>query len=177
MAHRSHSTREAKQNQTNKKKQGSQIKTTKSHDSILVPLLGQGVFTAGFAPAMPFPIHTYKCVWCSRSRKSRSVARRRLASSSSLCQEVIKCFRSLQPPLVPWRPIVHLRCEGPYGSVNSECKPVVHSRAVRGSERLEVVLETIQSVLYLLQLQYLGNIDALYCTAVYTYCVLLRVII
>ena len=32
----------------------------KSHDSILVLLLGRGVFTAGFAPAMPFPTHTYK---------------------------------------------------------------------------------------------------------------------
>ena len=51
-AHRSHSTREAKQNKTNKKNQGSPIKTIKSHDSILVPLLGRGVFTAGFAPAM-----------------------------------------------------------------------------------------------------------------------------
>ena len=50
-AHRSHSTREAKQNKTNKKNQGSPIKTMKSHDSILVPLLGRGVFTAGFAPA------------------------------------------------------------------------------------------------------------------------------
>ena len=44
-------TREAKQNETNKKNQGSPIKTIKSHDSILVPLLGRGVFTAGFAPA------------------------------------------------------------------------------------------------------------------------------
>ena len=52
-AHRSHSTREAKQNKTNKKNQGSPIKTIKSHDSILVPLLGRGVFTAGFAPARP----------------------------------------------------------------------------------------------------------------------------
>ena len=53
-AHRSHSTREAKQNKTNKKNQGSPIKTIKLHyDSILVPLLGRGVLTAGFAPAMP----------------------------------------------------------------------------------------------------------------------------
>ena len=37
----------------NKKNQGSSIKTIKSHDSILVPLLGRGVFTAGFAPPMP----------------------------------------------------------------------------------------------------------------------------
>ena len=56
-------------------------------------------------------------------------------------------FRSLQHPLVPRRRIVHLRSKGPYGSVNSECEPVVHRRAVRGSECLEVVLETIQSVL------------------------------
>ena len=60
-AHCSHSTREAKQNETNKKNQGSPIKTIKSHDSILVPLLGRGVFTAGFAPARPFPTATYKC--------------------------------------------------------------------------------------------------------------------
>ena len=52
-AHCSHSTREAKQNETNKKNQGSPIKTIKSHDSILVPLLGRGVFTAGFAPPRP----------------------------------------------------------------------------------------------------------------------------
>ena len=70
-AHRSHSTREAKQNKTNKKNQGSPIKTIKSHDSILVPILGRGVFTAGFAPARPFPTPTYKCVGGSRSRKSR----------------------------------------------------------------------------------------------------------
>ena len=50
-AHRSHSTREAKQNETNKKNQGSPIKTIKTHDSILAPLLGRGVFTAGFTPA------------------------------------------------------------------------------------------------------------------------------
>ena len=49
-AHRSHSTRKAKQNKTNKN-QGSPIKTIKSHDSILVPLLGRGVFTTEFAPA------------------------------------------------------------------------------------------------------------------------------
>ena len=36
------------------KNQGSPIKTIKSHDSILVPLLGRGVFTAGFAPARPY---------------------------------------------------------------------------------------------------------------------------
>ena len=70
-AHRSHSTREAKQNKTNKKNQGSPIKTIKPHDSIVVPLLGRGVFTAGFAPARPFPTPTYKCVGNSRSRKSR----------------------------------------------------------------------------------------------------------
>ena len=52
-AHRSHSTREAKKYKTNKKNQGSPIKTIKSHDSILIPLLGRGVFTAGFAPTRP----------------------------------------------------------------------------------------------------------------------------
>ena len=53
------------------------------------------------------------------------------------------------PPLLPCarRPIVHLRRKGPYGSVNSECEPVVHRRAVCGSERLEVVLETIHPIL------------------------------
>ena len=59
-AHRSHSTREAKQNETNKKNQGSPIKTIKSHDSILVPLLGRGVFTAGFAPVDIY-IYIYMC--------------------------------------------------------------------------------------------------------------------
>ena len=33
-------------------------------------------------------------------------------------------FRSLQHPLVPLRPIVHLRRKGSYGSVNSECEPL-----------------------------------------------------
>ena len=56
-------------------------------------------------------------------------------------------FPSLQHPLVPRRPIVHLRRKGPYGSVNSECEPIVHRRAVCGSERLEVVLETIHPIL------------------------------
>ena len=98
-AHRSHSTREAKQNKTNKKNQGSPIMTIKSHDSILVPLLGRGVFTAGFAPARPFPTPTYKCVGDSRLRKSRLVARRRLASSSSLCQEVMNFSALFNTPL------------------------------------------------------------------------------
>ena len=57
-AHRSHSTREAKQNETNKMNQGSPSKSIKSHDSILVPLLGRGVFTTGFAPPRPFPTPT-----------------------------------------------------------------------------------------------------------------------
>ena len=56
-------------------------------------------------------------------------------------------FHSLQHPLVPRRPIVHLRRKGPHGSVNSECEPVVHRRAVCGSERLEIVLETIHPIL------------------------------
>ena len=58
-AHRSHSTREAKQNKTNKKNQGSPIKTIKSHDSIL---LGRGVFTAGFAPAIVCT-YMYCCIY------------------------------------------------------------------------------------------------------------------
>ena len=56
-------------------------------------------------------------------------------------------FRSLQHPLVPRCHIVHLRRKGPYGSVNSECEPVVRRKAVYGSERLEVILETIHPVL------------------------------
>ena len=36
--------------QTRRIKDHQSIKTIKSHDSILVPLLGRGVFTAGFAP-------------------------------------------------------------------------------------------------------------------------------
>ena len=113
-AHRSHSTREAKQNKTNKKNQGSPIKTIKSHDSILLPLLGRGVFTAGFAPARPFPTPTtYKCVGGSRSRKSRLVARRRLASSSSLCQEVMNFSAPCNNPCAtaPHRP------SSPQGSI------------------------------------------------------------
>ena len=43
--------------------------------------------------------------------------------------------RSLQHALVPRSPIVHLRRKGSYGSVNSECEPVIHRRAVCGSER------------------------------------------
>ena len=147
-AHRSHSTRKAKQNKTNKKNQGSPIKTIKSHDSILVPLPGRGVFTAGFAPARPFPTPTYKCVGGSRSRKKVSFGR---TLSAGLLFLLVpgghELFRSLQHPLVPRRPIVHLRRKGPYGSVNSECEPVVHRRAVCGSERLEVVLETIHPIL------------------------------
>ena len=105
-AHRSHSTREAKQNKTNKKNQGSPIKTMKPHDSILVPLLGRGLFTPGFASAMPFPTHTYKCVGGSRSLKFRLVARRRLISSSSLCQEVMNFPLPATPPCAtaPYRP-------------------------------------------------------------------------
>ena len=71
----------------------------KPHDSTLVPLLGRGVFTAGFAPARPFPTPTYKCVGGSRSRKSRLVARRRLASCSSLCQEVMNVSAPCNTPL------------------------------------------------------------------------------
>ena len=98
-AHRSHSTREAKQNKTNKKNQGSLIKTIESHDSILVPLLGRGVFTARFAPAIPFPTRTYKYVWGSILRKSHSAECRRLASSSSLCQEVVIFSAPYNTPL------------------------------------------------------------------------------
>ena len=90
-AHRSHSTREAKQNKTHKNNKGLPIKTIKLHDSIPVP--------AGFAPAMAFPTHTYKCVGDSRSRKSRLVVPRRLASSSSMCQEVMNFPAPCNTPL------------------------------------------------------------------------------
>ena len=147
-AHRFHSTREAKQNKTNKKNQGSPIKTIKSHDSILVPLLGRGVFTAGFAPARPFPTPTYKCVGGSKIAKVSFGGTLFVGWPLFLpCARRSWFFRSLQHPLVPRRPIVHLRPKGPYGSVNSECEPVVHRRAVCGSERLEVVLETIHPIL------------------------------
>ena len=111
--HRSHSTRKAKQNKTNKKDQGSPIETIKSHDSILAPLLGWGVFIDGFAPDMPFPTHTYKCVGGSRSRKSRLVARRRLASSSSLCQKAMNVSAPCNTPLchgAPPSPGLHRPC-------------------------------------------------------------------
>ena len=91
-------------------------------------------------PCHSLHIPTNVCVGCSRSRMSRLVARRRLATSSSSCQEVTNLSAPLQHPLVPRRLIVHLRCKGPCGSVNSECEPVVHRRVVSGSECLEVVL-------------------------------------
>ena len=147
-ARRSHSTREAKQNKTNKKNQGSSIKTIESHDSILVPLLGRGVFTAGFAPARLFPTPTYKCVGGSRSRKSQLVARRRLASSSSLCQEVMNFSAPFNTPLCHGAPssIFAARVHTALSTPNVS-QLVVHRRAVCGSERLEVVLETIHPIL------------------------------
>ena len=145
-ASRSHSTREAKQNKTNKKNQGPPIKTIKSHDSIIVPLLGR----AYLPPGLHRPCHSLHIptnVWGAQDHESL------------VCSHVVgwppllpcarrSCFsRSLPHPFVPRRPIVNLRCKGPYGSVDSECQPAVHRRAVRGSERLEVVLKTIQPVL------------------------------
>ena len=129
--HRSHSTREAKQNKTNTKNQGSPIKTIKSHDFILVPLLGRGVFAAGFAPARAFPTPTYKCVVGSRSRKSRLVARRRLASSSSLFQEVMIFSTPCNTPLCHGAPPsifaarVHTALSTPNVSRLSTVKPSV----------------------------------------------------
>ena len=76
-----------------------QSRQKKWNDSILVPLLGRGVFTAGFAPPRPFPTPTYKCVGGSRPRESRLVARRRLASSSSLCQEAMNFSAPCNTPL------------------------------------------------------------------------------
>ena len=67
-AHRSHSTREAKQNKTNKKNHGSPIKTIKSH-YICTPTRPGDIHT-WFAPAMPFPTHTYKCVGGAQDHKS-----------------------------------------------------------------------------------------------------------
>ena len=140
-AHRSHSTREAKQNKTSKKNQGSPIKTIKSHDSILVPLLGRGVFTAGFAPARPFPTPSYKCVGGSRSRKSRLVARRRLASSSSLCQEVMNVSAPFNTPLCHGAPSsifaarVHTALSTPNVSRLSTVEPFVAPNAWKSSLR------------------------------------------
>ena len=48
------------------------------------------------------------------------------------------CATALRRPSSP---------QGSIGSVNSECEPTVHRRAVCGSERLEVVLETIHPIL------------------------------
>ena len=143
--HRSHSTREAKQNKTNKKNQGSPIKTVKSHDSILVPLLGRGVFTAGFAPAMPFPTHTYKCVGGSRSvvlsSLPRLVARRLLASSSFLYQEVVKFSAPCYTPLYHGTPPsifaarVHTALLTPNVSRLSTVEPSVSPKAWKSSLR------------------------------------------
>ena len=144
--HRSHLTREAKQNESNKNNQGSPIKTikshdSKSHDSILVPLLGRGVFTTGFAPAMPFPTHTYKCVGVSRSRKSRLVARRWLASSSSLCQEVMIFSAPPNTPLCHGAPSsifatrVHTALSIPSVSRLSTVEPSVAPNAWKSSLR------------------------------------------
>ena len=110
------------------------------------PLLGRGVFTAGFAPPRPFPTPTYKCVGGSRSRESRLVARRRLASSSSLCQEVMNFSAPCNTPLCHGAPS-SIFAARVHTAVNSECEPVVHRRAVCGSELLEVVLETIYPIL------------------------------
>ena len=90
----------------------------------------------------------YKCLGGSRSRKSRLVARRRLASSSSLCQEVMSVSAPCNTRLRHGAPSSIFACTDPYGSVNSECEPVVHRRAVCGSKRLEVVLETIHPILH-----------------------------
>ena len=143
-AHRSHSTRDIKQNETNKKNQGSSIKTIKSHDSILVSLLGRGVFTAGFAPPRPFPTPTYKCVGGSRSRESRLVARRRLASSSSLCQEVIYFSAPCNTPLCHSAPSsifaarVHTALSTPNVSRLSTVEPFVTPNAWKSSLRQSI---------------------------------------
>ena len=45
-----------------------QIKTIKSHDSILIPLLGRGVFTAGFAPPRPYSVyHLYLMLYTTNT--------------------------------------------------------------------------------------------------------------
>ena len=71
---------------------------------------------------IPYTYLQIKCAEGSKSRKPRLVARRRLAVLLFvLVLGGHDFFRSLQHPLVPRRPIVHLRRKGPFGSsVNSE---------------------------------------------------------
>ena len=120
------------------------MKTIKSHDSILVPLLGRGVFTTGFAPPRPFPTPTYKCVGGSRSRESRLVARRRLASSSTLCQEAMNFSAPCNTPLCHGAPSsifaarVHTALSTPNVSRLSTVEPSVAPNAWKSSLRQSI---------------------------------------
>ena len=122
-----------------------QSRQKKSHDFILVPLLDRGVFTAGFAPARPSPTPTsYKCVRGSRSRKSRLVARRRLASSSSLCQEIMNFSAPCNTPLCHGAPSsifaarVHTALPTPSVSRLSTVEPSVAQNAWKCSLRQSI---------------------------------------
>ena len=101
-AHCSHSTREAKQKKTNKKNQGSPIKSRQY----------SRVCTGHVIP------YTYLQMCEGLRIKKISFGR---TSSAGLLFFLVPgghdFFRSLQLPLVPRRPIVHLRCKGPYDSL------------------------------------------------------------
>ena len=94
---------------------------------------------------MPFPTHTYKCVGGSRSvvlpSLSRLVARHRLASSSSLCQEVIKISAPCNTPLCHGTPLsifaarVHTAVLTPNVSRLSILEPSVAPTAWKSSLR------------------------------------------
>ena len=86
---------------------------------------------------------------------SRLVARRRVASSYFLRLEVMPFSAPCDTPLCQGTPSpifaarVHTALFTP-----TKCKPVVHRRAVRGSERLEVVLETMKRFCFYNQCSY-----------------------
>ena len=96
---------------------------------------------------MPFPTHTYKCVG---AQDHESLVWSHVVGWPALLPCARRSWMFPLPSTPPCATAPHclpLRCKGPYGSVNSKCGPVIHRRAVRGSERLEVVLERIQPVL------------------------------
>ena len=90
---------------------------------------------------MSFPTHAYKCVGGSRSRKSRLVARRQLASSSSLCQEVMNFLAPCNTPLCHGAPTsifaarVHTTLSTPNVRGLSTVEPSVAPNAWKSSLR------------------------------------------
>ena len=97
---------------------------------------------------MPFPTHTYKCVG---AQDHESLVWSHVVGWPALLPCARRSWIFPLPSTPPCATAPHcpsLRCKGPYGSVNSKYGPVVHRRALRGSERLEVVLEIIQPVLF-----------------------------